>query len=92
MKSAPLVFRNFFWNRRRTILTALAIGLAIFAYTALSSLPFVMSQAVRTPQSARRVVSINRAGFLFSLPEYATTMSPTRAVERIESEDLARGR
>jgi hypothetical protein len=79
MKYAPLVFRNLLRNTRRTILTALGMGLAIFTYTTLSSLPFLMTQVVRTPQSAHRVVSINKAGFLFSLPE-----SYERKIARIE--------
>jgi putative ABC transport system permease protein len=81
MKYAPLILRNLLRNRRRTLLTALAIGLAIFTYTSLSSLPYVISHVVTTPRSARRIVSINQAGFFFLLPEsYERKIASIRGV------------
>ena len=69
MKYAPLVLRNLSRNRRRSCLTALAIGLAAFTYTTLSGLPYLMSHVISTPASARRVVTTSKSGFMFSLPE-----------------------
>jgi putative ABC transport system permease protein len=69
MKYARLVLRNLLRNARRTALTVLAIGLAIFTYTTLSGMPYLARHLVSGPASSRRVISMNKGGFLFSLPQ-----------------------
>ena len=69
MKYATLVLRNLTRNTRRTVLTVLAVGLAVFTYTTLAGLPYLAKHLVSTPASARRIVSMNKSGFFFPLPE-----------------------
>ena len=69
MKYAWLIFRNLSRDLRRTVLTLLAIAVAAIITTALFSLPYVMRQVLSSPVGARRLVTMNKAGFFFSLPE-----------------------
>ncbi len=69
MKYARLVLRNLARNTRRTVLTVFAVGLAVFTYTTLAGLPYLAKHLVSTPASARRIVSMNKSGFVFPLPE-----------------------
>ncbi len=68
MKFAMLVWRNLRRGPRRTILTVLAIALAAFTYSSLSSLPNVTRQMLSTPDSARRIVVMSDSGFFNRLP------------------------
>ena len=69
MKFAMLVWRNLRRSPRRTILTVLAIALAAFTYSSLSSLPNVTRQMLSTPDSARRIVVMSDSGFFNRLPD-----------------------
>ena len=69
MKFATLVWRNLRRSPRRTILTVLAIALAAFTYSSLSSLPNVTRQMLSTPDSARRIVVMSGSGFFNRLPD-----------------------
>jgi hypothetical protein len=51
MKFAMLVWRNLRRSPRRTILTVLAIALAAFPHSSLSSLPNVTRATLNTPDS-----------------------------------------
>ena len=64
-----LVWRNLRRSPRRTILTILAIALAAFTYSSLSSLPNVTREMLSTPDSARRIVVTSDAGFFNRLPD-----------------------
>ncbi len=69
MKFAMLVWRNLRRSPRRTILTVLAIALAAFTYSSLSSLPNVARRMLNTPDSARRIVVMTDSGFFNRLPD-----------------------
>ena len=69
MKFATLVWRNLRRSPRRTILTIMAIALAAFTYSSLSSLPNIMRATLSTPDSARRIVVTSDSGFFNRLPD-----------------------
>ncbi len=69
VKFATLVWRNLRRSPRRTILTMLAIALAAFTYSSLSSLPNVARRILNTPDSARRIVVMSDSGFFNRLPD-----------------------
>ena len=69
MKFATLVWRNLRRSPRRTILTILAIALAAFTYSSLSSLPNIIRATLSTPDSARRIVVTSDSGFFNRLPD-----------------------
>ncbi len=68
MKYLPLIFRNLLRNRRRTLLTVLSIGVSIFIFAALISLPAVVDQILHDSASDLRVIVHNKAGFFYALP------------------------
>jgi putative ABC transport system permease protein len=63
MKYLPLIFRNLLRNRRRTILSVLSIGISMFIFSALMSLPSVVRQLLRDRVSNLRLDCANKAGF-----------------------------
>lgn len=68
MKFAPLVIRNLLRNPRRTILSVLSIGISIFIFAALMSLPAVVAEILRDRVSALRLLVANKAGIGYPLP------------------------
>ncbi|MGH7779087.1 MAG: ABC transporter permease [Candidatus Binataceae bacterium] len=75
MKYLPLVFRNLLRNRRRTLLTVLSIGVSIFIFAALISLPAVVDRILSDSASDVRVIVHNKAGFFYALPHaYESTI------------------
>src|SRR5215470_17269484 len=56
MKLLPLIVRNAFRNRRRTVLTILSIGMSLFLISTLKSLLDSLESPPLTPDSAKRVV------------------------------------
>src|ERR1700682_1851111 len=86
MKYLPLVFRNLFRNRRRTMLSVLSIGISMFIFSALMSLPAVVHQLLRDRISALRLDCGNKAGFGgfdYTLPvSYAQTI---RAIPHVDA-------
>jgi putative ABC transport system permease protein len=68
MKYLPLIFRNLLRNRRRTLLTVLSIGVSIFIFAALISLPAVVDQILHDSANDLRVIVHNKAGFSYGLP------------------------
>ena len=70
MKFLPLVIRNLLRNSRRTILTILSIGVSIFIFAALMSLPALVRQILRDNVSSLRLVCSSKAGagFDYTLP------------------------
>src|ERR1700736_1590304 len=86
MKYVPLVFRNLLRNRRRTLLSILSIGISMFIFSALMSLPAVVHQLLRDRVSNLRLDCGNKAGFGgfdYTLPvSYAETI---RAMPHIDA-------
>ncbi|HUY39296.1 MAG TPA: ABC transporter permease [Candidatus Binataceae bacterium] len=68
MKFLPLIFRNLLRNRRRTLLTVLSIGVSIFIFAALISLPAVVDQILHDSANELRIIVHNKAGFFYALP------------------------
>jgi putative ABC transport system permease protein len=68
MKLFPLVIRNLLRNRRRTILSVLSIGVSIFIFAALMSLPAVVAEILRDRVNALRLLVTNKAGIGYPLP------------------------
>ena len=63
MKYVPFIFRNLMRNRRRTLLSVLSIGISMFIFAALMSLPSVVRQLLRDRISNLRLDCANKAGF-----------------------------
>ncbi len=68
MKHLPLIVRNLLRNRRRTLLTVLSMGVSVFIFAALVSLPAVVNQILQDSASSLRVICHNKAGFGYPLP------------------------
>jgi putative ABC transport system permease protein len=56
MKLLPLIVRNAFRNRRRTILTILSIGMSLFLISTLKTLLDSLESPPTTPEAAKRVI------------------------------------
>jgi putative ABC transport system permease protein len=69
MRYARLVLRNLSRNVRRTSLTIFAIALAVFTYSMLASLPYLAAHLMSGPTSERRLVTMNKSGFFYPMPE-----------------------
>ncbi len=83
MKFLPLILRNLLRNRRRTILTVLSIGVSIFIFAVLISLPAVVDQILRDSASDVRVIVHNKAGIFYTVP---AAYEPTiRAMPHVEA-------
>ncbi len=86
MKYLPLIFRNLLRNRRRTILSVLSIGISMFIFSALMSLPSVVRELLRDRVSNLRLDCANKAGFGgfdYTLPlSYGQTI---RAMPHVEA-------
>jgi putative ABC transport system permease protein len=63
MKYLPFIFRNLLRNRRRTILSVFSIGISMFIFSALMSLPSVVRELLRDRVSNLRLDAANKAGF-----------------------------
>jgi len=73
MKFLHLVSANLLRNKRRSVLTFLAVALSIFIFATLMSLPGLVNQALRERSGSRRLIVQAKAGFFYPLPEaYAT--------------------
>jgi putative ABC transport system permease protein len=83
MKYARLVLRNLSRNLRRTTLTVSAIALAVFTYSTLASMPYLVSHLVSSPTSERRLVAMNKSGFFYPLP--AAYRQKIEAIPHIEA-------
>lgn len=69
MGYAGLIRSNLLRNRRRTVLTTLAIALSLFAFSMLASLPGVANQILADRASSLRVICRGTAGMFYTLPE-----------------------
>src|SRR5438445_11876095 len=68
-KFALLVFKNLTRSKRRTVLTILSIGVSLFIFAVLVSLPTFANQMLADTASAVRIVSRTKMGFAYPLPE-----------------------
>jgi putative ABC transport system permease protein len=84
VKHLPLIVRNLLRNRRRTLLTILSMGVSVFIFAALVSLPAVVNQILRDSASSLRVICHNKAGFGYPLPgAYEGTIRSFRHVDAV---------
>ncbi len=92
MKFLPLVVRNLFRSRRRTILTVASIAISIFVFAALMSLPGVVDSLLRDRADSLRLVAHSKAGFFYALPEaYSRRIAQMPHVEAVSGESLFMG-
>jgi len=92
MKFVPLVVRNLFRNRRRTMLTIAAVAVSIFIFAALMSLPGVVNQILRDRAGSLRLICYSKAGFFYSLPEaYRRRIASIPHVVAVSGESLFMG-
>lgn len=89
MKYLPLIITNLFRNRRRTILSVLSIGISMFIFAALMSLPAVVRQLLRDRVSALRLDTGNRAGF--GGFDYTLPLSYVQTIRAIPHVDAVSG-
>ncbi len=68
MKLLPLIIRNVFRNKRRTILTILSIGVSLFLITTLRTLVESLESPPATPESAKRVIVRHQTSLTNVLP------------------------
>ena len=68
MKLLPLILRNVFRNKRRTILTILSIGVSLFLISTLRTMLASLESPPVTPESAKRVVTRHQTSLGNPLP------------------------
>ena len=68
MKYLPLILRNVFRNKRRTILTILSIGVSLFLISTLRTMLASLESPLLTPESANRVVTRHQTSLGNPLP------------------------
>jgi len=68
MKYLALIFKNLGRSKRRTILTILSIGVSLFVFAMLISVPAIANKAIADTASSVRLICINKAGMTYSLP------------------------
>jgi putative ABC transport system permease protein len=68
MKFLPLILRNVFRNKRRTILTILSIGVSLFLISTLRTMLASLESPPMTPESAKRLVTRHQTSLTNPLP------------------------
>jgi putative ABC transport system permease protein len=66
----PLVFKNSWRNRRRTILTILSIGVSMCLLGVIVSMYHAFYLSDPTPEQALRLVTRNRVSLTFPIPQF----------------------
>lgn len=83
MKFLPLVLANLGRHKRRTILTIASVALALFLFASLQTVVTTIASAASFG-SARRLVSTNATGIVFTLPiAYANRLQAVPGVESV---------
>jgi putative ABC transport system permease protein len=82
MKHARLVWKNLTRNKRRSILTVLSVGVALFLFAALQSVLTALDASTEVG-SESRLITRNATGITFPLPEAYTQR--LRAVDGVQS-------
>src|SRR5437764_9060701 len=84
MKLLPLIFRNAFRNKRRTILTVLSIGMSLFLISTLKTLVESLESPPMTPESAKRVIVRHQTSLATTLPiSYRARIAQIPGVENV---------
>jgi putative ABC transport system permease protein len=65
VKFATLVLKNLFRSKRRTLLTVLSIGVSLFIFSALMSLPGVANQVLADTASSVRLGCRTKMGLAY---------------------------
>src|SRR5579859_8255342 len=68
-KYALLIFKNLLRSKRRTILTVLSIGVSLFIFSVLVSLPTFANQMLADTASSVRIACRTKMGLDYPLPE-----------------------
>ena len=83
MKFLPLVLANLGRHKRRTILTIASVALALFLFASLQTVVTTIAAAASFG-SARRLVSTNATGIVFTLPiAYANRLQAVPGVQSV---------
>src|SRR5262249_10361325 len=69
MKFITLVLKNLTRSKRRTILTVLSIGVSLFIFSALISLPTAANQVLSDTASSVRIATHSKAGVTYHMPQ-----------------------
>ncbi len=92
MKLLPFVVRHLFRNRRRSVLTFLAITVSTIIFAALMSLPAIVDQVLRDPARSFRLIVHAKAGFFHPLPEaYANRIRGVPHVDAVIGSNIFMG-
>jgi putative ABC transport system permease protein len=86
MKFLTIIFRNLTRNRRRTLLTVVSIGVSIFVFATLMSLPALVSRLLSDQSSTLRLICHPKASLFYSLP-----ISYERRIARLPNVQIALG-
>ncbi|HKW12316.1 MAG TPA: FtsX-like permease family protein [Gemmatimonadaceae bacterium] len=83
MKYLPLVLANLGRHKKRTVLTIISVALALFLFASLQTVVTTIAGAANFG-SARRLVSTNATGIVFTLPiAYANRLQAQPGVEAV---------
>jgi putative ABC transport system permease protein len=84
MKLLPLILRNAFRNKRRTILTILSIGMSLFLISTLKTLVESLASPPVTPESAKRVIVRHQTSLGNVMPiSYRDRIAQIPGVDRV---------
>jgi putative ABC transport system permease protein len=83
MKYLPLILANLGRHKRRTVLTIVSVALALFLFASLQAVVTTIAAASQFG-SARRLVSTNATGMVFTLPiAYANRLQAVPGVQQV---------
>src|SRR5262245_16704940 len=86
MRFFPLILRNTFRNRRRTILTILSISISLFLVSTLRTLLDALERPPMTPESAMRVLVRHQTSLANLIPiAYKDRIRQTAGVEEVST-------
>src|ERR1700733_1423510 len=86
MKFLPLIFRNAFRNRRRTILTVLSISMSLFLISTLWTLLQQLESPPLTPDSATRIITRHQTSLANTMPiSYREKIRAIPGVEEVSA-------
>jgi putative ABC transport system permease protein len=86
MKFLPLILRNTFRNRRRTVLTILSISMSLFLVSTLRTLLDALERPPMTPESAMRVLVRHQTSLANLIPiSYRDRIRQVAGVEEVST-------
>ncbi len=89
MKFIPLVVRNLFRSRRRTILTVASIAMSIFIFAMLMSLPAIVNRILADRAVSLRLICTSSASFFYPLPsEYCRRIAAIPHVDAVSGSKI----